>query len=668
MSRIRLPRWLEALAAPLLLALVVLLGYGLLFPWLGFYWDDYHFAWISAQYGGAGLARYFSTNRPIWGLIYQVTTALLGQTPWHWQVFALVWRWLSALALWLTLGRVWPQRRFLALSAALLFAIYPGFGQQSGALMYSHFFIVLAALLFSFYFGLRALQAKPGAARVGWLSAALVTALINLLCMEYFFLLELLRPVLYALALPRTDQRTRLRQTVTAWLPFLVVFIGAGIWRFFFFPYQTQNYEFSLLANLRAAPLQTLGQMALTVLREIGLAGVAAWGLPFQFNALAGLGTRTLAFYAAAVLGAGLSVALLGRPAEDSPRRLLAPLALGLLALAVAGWPFWLTGLPLRLHFPNDRFTLPFILGSALLLAGLIGLLPHRLRLGALALLVGLSAGWQLLNADAHRRDWNTQRTFFWQLSWRIPALEPNTLLLTNDLPLQFYSDNSLTAPLNWVYAPDAAGERLPYLLYFPTVRAERLAAAQSAGVLTHDYLVATFEGDPAQAVALVYAPPGCLRVIDPQIEAQNGMLPVSLREAMAGSSAEWIDAAAPVPQLPRELFGLEPAAGWCMYFEQADRARQLGDWQTAADLGDVALAGSDHPNDPAERLVFIEAYAHLARWDEALAQTEAAAEVTPLIHPPLCALWQRIAADLATDPGLPAALAQVQSRLACTP
>ncbi len=199
-------------------------------------------------------------------------------------------------------------------------------------------------------------------------------------------------------------------------------------------------------------------------------------------------------------------------------------------------------------------------------------------------------------------------------------------------------------------------------------MRAERLAAAQSAGVLTHDYLVATFEGDPAQAVALVYAPPGCLRVIDPQIEAQNGMLPVSLREAMAGANAEWIDAAAPAPQLPRELFGLEPAAGWCTYFEQADRARQLGDWQTAADLGDVALAGSDHPNDPAERLVFIEAYAHLARWDEALAQTEAAAEVTPLIHPPLCALWQRIAADLATDPGLPAALAQVQSRLACTP
>jgi len=666
MKGIKRPRWLDAAAGPLLLALVALLGYGLLFPWLGFYWDDYHFAWISAQYGSAGLERYFSTNRPVWGVIYQLTTALLGQTPWHWQLFALFWRWLGGLGLWLTLGRLWPQHRFLAISSALLFVIYPGFGQQSGALMYSHFFIVLAALLFSFYFGLRALQARPGTGRMGWLAAALVTALFNLLCMEYFFLLELLRPVLYGLALPRSNRRAHLRQVALAWLPFFLVFIGAGIWRFFFFPYQTQNYEFSLLDGLRTAPLPTLGWMALTVLRETGLAGLVAWGLPFQFHALADLGTRTLLFYAAAVLGAGLGVMLPCRPVEKRRNRFLAPLALGLVALLVAGWPFWLTGLLLRLHFPNDRFTLPFMLGSALLIAGLIGLLPQRARLGALALLVGLSSGWQLLNAEAHRRDWNTQRTFFWQMNWRIPGLEPNTTLLTNDLPLNFYSDNSLTAPLNWIYAPDAAGDRLPYLLYFPTVRAQRLAAAQAAGRLTHDYLVATFEGDPLQTVALIFAPPGCLRILDPQIEANNGMLPVTLRESMTASNSIWINAMAQPPALPATLFGVEPSQGWCYYFEQADLARQLGDWQTAADLGDVALAGTDHPNDPAERLVFIEAYAHLSRWEDALAQTEAAAAVTPLIHPPLCALWQRMAADLAADPGLSSAWDQARFQLDC--
>ena len=35
---------------------------------------------------------------------------------------------------------------------------------------------------------------------------------------------------------------------------------------------------------------------------------------------------------------------------------------------------------------------------------------------------------------------------FLWQLSWRIPGLEKGTTVLTNDIPLRYYSDNSLTA------------------------------------------------------------------------------------------------------------------------------------------------------------------------------------------------------------------------------
>ena len=66
---------------PLVLAIVAILAYGLLLPQLGFYWDDLPMSWIRYQLGTEAMARYFSTNRPVWGLLYQLTTRLFPQVP-----------------------------------------------------------------------------------------------------------------------------------------------------------------------------------------------------------------------------------------------------------------------------------------------------------------------------------------------------------------------------------------------------------------------------------------------------------------------------------------------------------------------------------------------------------------------------------------------------------
>jgi len=99
------------------------------------------------------------------------------------------------------------------------------------------------------------------------------------------------------------------------------------------------------------------------------------------------------------------------------------------------------------------------------------------------------------------------------------------------------------------------------------------------------------------------------------------------------------------------DIFGAEPQKGWCYYFEKADLARQKGDWPSVASLGDQAFALDDYPNDPAERLVFIEGYAHTGRWQESLDLSRQTISITPLMKQPLCALWQRIQRDLPSDP-----------------
>jgi hypothetical protein len=93
--------------------------------------------------GADAMTRYFSTNRPVWALLYQVTTRILPHVPVYWQVFAFFWRWLGAVTLWAIAQKLFPQREKFALTLSLLFLLYPGFNQQWGSYLYSHFFIVL---------------------------------------------------------------------------------------------------------------------------------------------------------------------------------------------------------------------------------------------------------------------------------------------------------------------------------------------------------------------------------------------------------------------------------------------------------------------------------------------------------------------------------------------
>ena len=154
---------------------------------------------------------------------------------------------------------------------------------------------------------------------------------------------------------------------------------------------------------------------------------------------------------------------------EGERRDAITLILLGIFALLLAGIPFWITGLPVSLGFPANRASLPFMLGSVFILVGCLALLPRKnLRIFLFALLIAFSAGRQFLWADEFRRDWNVQKNFFWQLSWRIPAIEEDTVILLNEGALKFYADNSLSASLNWIYAPDATEAHIPYMLFYP--------------------------------------------------------------------------------------------------------------------------------------------------------------------------------------------------------
>ncbi len=69
-----------------------------------------------------------------------------------------------------------------------------------------------------------------------------------------------------------------------------------------------------------------------------------------------------------------------------------------------------------------------------------------------------------------------------------------------------------------------------------------------------------------------------------------------------------------------------------------------------------------------AERLVFIEGYAHTENWDRAIMLTREAAEITPLMQPVLCSLWRRIEEDLGRDTIPNSISGTMWTELECTP
>ena len=651
----------------IILFLIAILAYGLLTPQLGFYWDDMPMSWIRYELGPAAMTRYFSTNRPVWGLLYQITTRLIPQVPAYWQIFALIWRWLGAIAVWAIVRELWKDKPRFALGIALLFLLYPGFNQQWGSYLYSHFFIVVFFYFYSIYLSLKR-KTIP----------ALIFSALNLWMMEYFFPLEFARVGFFWVSLrdEYPNPRDRIKPTLRLWAPYLMLFALAVFSRLFIF--NNQIYGFGLMSQLKSAPVATLLYLMQTIFTSLWTVTVAAWIQLFAAINPAVHGVRTITLYVVVTLIAFLIVLFsIFQQREDLKNKgtSFSALGLGLFLLPFAGAPFWSTGLSISLAHPASRFTLPFMFSSCLIIVGLIDLIKlPQVQYGLLALLIGLAAGRQFLWSTDYLRDWQAQKNLFWQMTWRAPGLKPGTLVLMNE-QLSFYADNSISAPLNWIYAPDNRSDQIDYVLFYPTNRLDHSLPALKKDISIHyDYIAGRFNGNTSQAIAFYYDPPACLRLLEPDIDANNRFLleDSHMREASALSNPDQIldSSEAVMPS----IYYPEPAHGWCYYFEKADLARQFGKWDEVVALGDKALKLSDHPNNPVERFVFIEGYAHTGNWDQALKLSNESYKISKdYVGPLLCQLWKRIETDTTTGSESNSSkrsdvLAEAKNLFACNP
>jgi hypothetical protein len=142
-------------------------------------------------------------------------------------------------------------------------------------------------------------------------------------------------------------------------------------------------------------------------------------------------------------------------------------MGIGLFAIFIAGWPY---GGPISrlLWVFQQPFHVVIHAGVSLFIAGMINLW-HRypIKIILTSLLIAFGIGLQFQISLDYRVDWNNHKRMIWQMTWRIPALTQHTAILGNYEPPMHYSDNSLSAELNSIYAPENKSDEMSYMYYF---------------------------------------------------------------------------------------------------------------------------------------------------------------------------------------------------------
>lgn len=659
---------------PIALLVIIILAFGLLIGGLGFYQDDWYLVWMGLRNGPQVFLSFFAGSRPFLAGIYMLTTQLVGESMLAWQVFALLTRWFTALAAWWALKQLWPGRVKEITWIAILFAIYPAFKQHFVAVVYSNAYIALAAFLFS----LGAMLKAARQAEKRWLLTILGTlgAIFSLVTTEYFFGLELFRPLMlwFLFSQEKRSIKERVRLVMLHWALYLTVTVVFLVWRVFFF--SSYMYGPELTKNLSSSPVDTVFYLFQTLVQDGLEASIFAWLQTFDFAKTIYPDLRTMAINWGIVILAGVAVGLYlfklqinpgsnekqsAQPEHEEDQFGWQALGLGVYSILITGWPFWYAGLSVELASGADRFTLSYMFGAALLVVGLLELLikNDRGKIVIISGLVGAAILFQIRNAQTYQEAHQVQAALFRQLSWRAPGLVAGTNLLLNDMPVDYTGNASMNAAFDWVYLAEPKSDQPDFqLLFVPFRIGSPELPALEPGPGTENSLVAT------------YTPPGCVQIIDPAVHGDLPRLSEAIEQAAPFSRLELIipDSSTAATNY-QSLFGKADTQDWCYYFEKADLARQLGNWAEIVRLGDQAFAAGRGPYEKysTELLPFIEGYGRSENWERAIQLTRSALSDIPALQESLCDTWQRIDQATPTSAEKSSSLEKVQKELNCT-
>ena len=101
--------------------------------------------------------------------------------------------------------------------------------------------------------------------------------------------------------------------------------------------------------------------------------------------------------------------------------------------------------------------------------------------------------------------------------------------MITTQMPLDYETDLSMTAALNWIYASHLSPPELPYALVYSEKRLGGIVLPDLAPntPMQLPFRTMEFAGSTSQAVVVYVPNTGCLRVLDASRRRSPDLLPI---------------------------------------------------------------------------------------------------------------------------------------------
>ncbi len=655
-----------------LLLAVTGLAYGLQIHRLGFYWDDWVFVYRYSKIGILNTIWYGPTRQL--AVFLQAPGFLFAEdSPLRWHIYMLFLRWGVAAVFSWVLHLIWPARRNLTYLMALLFAVHPAFTQNSIAVVYSVQILGYGVFLLSL--GLMVCSLKYPRWFWWFTLGALATQALHLFSGEYYFGLELIRPlVLWVVLGPAHKRFLKTFQFSGFYVSLLGFYL---LWRFGVFTtgqFETYSYKTLPIAYGRDG-IGAIVDLLRYGLQDVLFLLVNVWGKTIPPEVIDFSQPYNLfSVFVALLLAASLYFAFTrylspsNEPAnspEDHFFRDAALIGFGAVLLGfIPGW--YVMRFIIMPGNYGDRFALPSMLGATILLMALVEFFGNSARKRNIllaSLLIGLAVGLQIRATNSYRWDWERQLRTYWQTYWRAPALQPGTILVGGNA-ISTTTVNYVGAfAFNFLYPSLAAYDQpqVWFVNYYKTLLPENLASFENGElqpVDRHSNIEVTLR--PSHLLGIHYDSEACLRLLEPDsldlYEIEASYQPV----ASLSNPALILPTASQQPSV--HIFGQEPAANWCYFYQKADLARQFGDWQSILLLEKQARDLGLTPRSDFERLPFIEAHARSGDWPSALEASLETFESTRRTRAALCTLWRSF-----EDPD-PQTSQALFSQLSCPP
>ncbi len=646
---------------------ITFIAHGLFLPWLGFYGDDWGFLWLSYQAKTPELL--ITKSRFFLPELFSLISSFLPALPITWHLFYLIIFFLSVVNNWILQRMLWRGDTRKIMLISLLYALYPGALMSMQPVTYWFLFFQCNLLFISFWMMLKSLES----AKLNWFFAAgsLLLSSFNLALTEYYYFLDLLRiPILYFYFQRSTENANFPKKMILKqYLPYFFVFMVFSIIRFFNQSRLSGYYRVDT-GTLLSNPGQTLSYLASRVLTDIPKNGLTAWVAPILDAQLYENSGRIsiMLFSAVSLLSAGLIFFFtLGIAEKKNHNRQdsLEMILFGLAGVILSNIPFWLGNLNVDVGVGVfSRFSIPAAFSSAFLLYGLVDYFIQDTRwasalfsvIGALAIMM------HLLTGNLFRKEWEQQNRFYWELAWRMPGITSGSTILSNVTPVWMVTENTLSAAINWIYMDEEPPvETIDYYLYYDLDKFLSEVPQERNIKFVRRHYAGVFSGDSSNVMVIFHQPPACLQVVNATWDRFNVDIPLHLREIAQRYPLDLVlpEGKAEQSLASKPIFLNETRNNFCYYFQKGSLAAQQADWDTAIVLWQEAQHFGFRPNQAAERIPFIQAFARTGQYDRAFELSTEMLKISKSYQPMVCSFWQ----EMVREGGLNAARVDKHTR-----